>query len=238
MRLVRSRLGGEIFLLATAATTTFVMVACATGTDGGVILDDDAGSDATTDAPQRDVNVLPGKDSGTPDDDAGPLPGEDSGACTKKVVINELQTRTAAGASDEFVELYNPSTCAVAIGSWKVVYKSSAGNGNGVLHTFNAGQSIAAKAFLLLGTSSFSGQKDATFTAGMADDGQIALQDDTGKNIDAVGYGSSTGPFVEGSAASPPSATQSIGRKVDGVDTDKNNADFKTLSSPSPRTPN
>lgn len=238
MRLVRSRLGGGIFILATAATTTLVMVACATGTDGGVILDDDAGGIVGVDGSQRDVTVVPGKDSGMPDDDSGPIPGDDSGVCGKKVVINELQTRSAAGAADEFVEIYNPNTCAVAIGSWKVAYKSSAGNGNGVLHTFNAGQSIPAKGFLVLGTSSFSGQKDATFTAGMADDGQIALQDDTGKNIDAVGYGSSTGPFVEGSAASPPSATQSIGRKVDGIDTDNNNADFKTLSSPSPRAPN
>ena len=237
MRLVRSRLGGGMFILATAATTTFVMVACATGTDGGVILDDDAGI-VGADGSQRDVNVVPGKDSGKPDDDSGPLPGDDSGTCTKKVVINELQTRTAAGAADEFVEIYNPNTCAVAIGNWKVAYKSSAGNGNGVLHTFGAGQSIPAKGFLLLGTPSFSGQKDATFTAGMADDGQIALQDDTGKNIDAVGYGSSTGPFIEGTAAPPPTATQSIGRKVDGVDSDNNNADFKTLSSPSPRAAN
>src|ERR1041384_136653 len=36
------------------------------------------------------------------------------------VVINELQVQGAAGAADEFVELYNPTLTVVDIGGWRV----------------------------------------------------------------------------------------------------------------------
>jgi hypothetical protein len=233
MRLV-PRLGGGLLFAAPFAIATLVVVACAKGTDstdvgeGGAVEEDAA----------RDVNVVPiPKDSSLPDD-SGPLPGDDSGTCTRKVVINELQTRNASSASHEFIELYNPSSCAVPLGNWKIPYKSNTGGGNAVLFTFANGDSIAAGAYLLLATSTFSGAKDKTFPAGMADDGQIALLDENGKAMDAVGYGTTaTGPYLEGSAAASPTATQSIARKMNGVDTNDNKTDFKTAT-PSPGQPN
>lgn len=199
-----------------------VVIACATGTER---LDPDSeGGVAQADA-SRDVVVIPGKDGAGGDSSTS----DDSGACNGKVVINELAARNTASASAEFIELYNPSTCAVPLGNWKVAYKSSTGGGNGVLHTFAVGDSILAKTFLVLGTSAFTGKKDATFTAGMADDGQIALQDDTGTNIDSVGFGSTTGVFVEKSAAPAAPTNGSVGRKADGIDSDNNATDFKTF---------
>lgn len=212
------------------------MVACATGTgstevgEGGIPLD-----------AARDVNVVPNKDS-SPPDDTGVPPEEDSGGgCTQKVVINELMTRSSASAAAEFIELYNPSTCAVPLGDWDIGYKSAAGNGTGVVYKFGTGDSIPAKSFLLLASNAFVGTKDIAFAvgfSGMADDGQIALRDDAGKVVDSVGFGSATGVFVEQSAAPGPSATASVGRKADGVDTDDNAADFKTLTAPTPRAAN
>ncbi len=218
---------GSLFVVSAAIAISTVVVACATGTEGGG--GDGDGGVEPADA-SRDLFVLPGKESGA-DDTGSPT---DSGGCTGKVVINELSTRTSASASAEFVELYNPSTCAVPLGNWRVAYKSSGGTGNGVLHTFGVGDSILAKTFLVLGTSQFVGKKDATFSAGMADDGQIALQDDTGKTIDAVGFGSATGVFVEKSPAPAAPNNGSVGRKADGIDSDNNAADFKVLPSPSP----
>lgn len=137
------------------------------------------------------------------------------------------------------MELYNPNTCAISLGGWKLEYRSQSGSGNTVLYAFAAGESIAAKSFLVLGSASFS-PKDKTFsTSGMADDGQVGLNDDQGKRVDAVAYGStSSGPFREGGSAPKPPANGSIGRKSDGVDTDNNAADFKTLTTPTPGAPN
>jgi hypothetical protein len=231
------RAGAVLFFIATAATTTLVVVACANGTSSTA----DPGEGGTEEGGLRDVNVLPGKDSGKPLEDTGVPPEEDSGgSCTQKVVINEVMTRSASSAAVEFIELYNPNTCAVPLGDWDIGYKSAAGNGTGVVIKFAVGESILAKSFLLVGSDGFSATKDATFAtgfSGMADDGQIALRDDTGTVIDSVGFGSATGVFVEKSAAPGPTTTSSVGRKSDGVDTDDNAADFKT-STPTPRAAN
>ena len=73
-----------------------------------------------------------------------------SGSSTGKVVINELMTRGSKGATEEFIELYIPNSCAISLGGWKVPYKSKTGGGNAVLHTFAAGQSIAAGSYSCL----------------------------------------------------------------------------------------
>jgi len=224
----RSRSGRQarsVALGATAITIGLIVIACATGTERGDT--DIEGGVEPADA-SRDLSVVP-RDSAAGDASSS----GDSGACNGKVVINELSPSTSASASVEFIELYNPSTCAVPLGNWRIPYRSSTGGGTGVLHTFAVGDSILAKTFLVLGTSGFTGKKDATFNGGMADNGQIALQDDTGKTIDSVGYGSSTGVFVEKSPAPAAPANGSVGRKADGIDSDNNATDFKTFATPS-----
>lgn len=219
----RSRLARFLALGAPAVTTCVVVIACATGTER---IDPDAEGGVEPADASRDLSVIPGKDGAGGDSSSS----GDSGACNGKVVINELSPSTSASASVEFIELYNPSTCAVPLGNWRIPYRSSTGGGTGVLHTFAVGDSILAKTFLVLGTSGFTGKKDATFGGGMADNGQIALQDDTGKTIDALGFGSTTGTFVEKSAAPAAPANGSVGRKADGIDSDNNATDFKTFA--------
>lgn len=226
MRLVRTRQGGGIFVFATAAITTLVVLACATGTDDGILVDGEGGI-VGSDGSLPDGSALPGRDSSAATD-TGTLPGDDSstGSCTKKVVINELMVDGPGGG--EFIELYNPNTCAAALGGWKIAYRSSGDAPGGATHTFANGTSLAANGFVVVGTTTFSGKKDATFNGGLGNSGgQIGLLDDTGSLVDAVGYGSATsGLYTEGAPAALPPTNSSSARKTDGLDTNDNKSDF------------
>lgn len=211
-----------------AVALATLVVACAKGTDNVALDEGGAEVDAA-----RDVNVVPvNKDSST-DPDSPVLPPDDSGSsggCAMKVVINELVTNGAGGANDEMVELYNPSTCDVPLGSWTLKYESAAGGAGAAGHTFAAGASIPSLGYLALTPGA------ANWTSGMAAaSGQVGLLDDTGKVVDAVAYGTVTGgDYKEKTAATAPASGGSIGRSPNGVDTDNNKADFKTYATPSP----
>jgi hypothetical protein len=209
--------------------TTLVVIGCAKGTDGSGI-DVGEGGIVEVDGGLRDVNVVPTpKDSSSPDD-SGLLPGDDSGTCTKKVVINELKT-DGTTANDEMIELYNPSSCAVPLGSWELKYESSGGGTGMAGHKFATGDSIPSKAYLVLTPTSAA----AKLTPGMAkSDGQVGLLDDKGTLVDAVAYGTvTTGSYREGPSAPSPPSGGSIGRSPDGADSNNNKNDFKTYTTPS-----
>ena len=232
MKRLVERLGGGIIVAATAAITTLVVVACATGTatTGGDLGEGGLEGDAS-----RDVNVVPLPKDGAPPEDTGTTPGDDSGSCGQKIVINEVMSDGPGGS--EFVELYNPSTCAVPLGNWSLKYRSSSDTAGGAgVAKFAAGESIAAKGFLVIGTASFAGAKNVTLVTGLGNTGgQLGLLDDTGATVDAVGYGSSTaGAYTEGAAALLPATNGSIGRGPNGVDSENNKTDFKAYGTPSP----
>lgn len=230
MRLVGKFGGASVFAFLAAGMTLF---ACAMGTSTAIPGDEGGVDDGGT---TGDRTLPPPGDSsgGTPDTG----PEEDSGgSCTKKVVLNEIQTGTSANANIEFVELYNPNTCAVPLGNWKIKYQSGGGGGGPAGHAFAVGDSIPAKSFLVIAAAAFTGKKDAVLdTTGFAGgDGQIGLLDDSDKKVDGVGYGTVTGgAYREGTAAPAPPANGTIGRKTDGVDTDNNSADWKTMATGTP----
>ena len=173
------------------------------------------------------------------DADAGVDASQAEAGCSGTVVVNEVQVEGTTAAFDEFVELHNPTPCAVAVGQWKVEYRSRSGAAPTVVHQFSAGATLAAGSYFVLAGVSFGGPKDAVVTQGLDPGGaQIGLLDAAGKLVDGVGYGLSTsGPFVEASpAASPPGGT-SIARRARGADTNNNNADFQVGTS-SPRAAN
>jgi hypothetical protein len=215
-----------MLVFASASLSALLVIACATGTEGAVILDGDATPE--TDSSTRDVNVVPSRDSGGAVDDGSTRETDSGGGgtCTKKVVINELMV----DGKGEFVELYNPNTCAVPLGGWRIAYRSAGNMVGSASHTFATGASIASKAFLVVGTADFAGKKDATFSGGFGNSGgQIGLLDDAMAIVDAVGYDTGTsGLYTEGSPATNPAAGSSIARKSDGVDTGDNKSDFKT----------
>ncbi len=197
-----------------------LFLACAKGETG------DIGDGGITPAEDSGMDTSLRYDTAPPDDDGGTTPGEDSSTgCTRKVVINELSPRVGA-ATAEFIELYNAGTCAVPLTGWTIPYRSSTGGGNADLYKFETGDSIPAKGFLVIATSELN-VGDLEMNGGMADDGQIALLDEKKTTVDSVAWGSTTGPFVEGSPAPKAAANGSIARKSDGVDTNDNKADFE-----------
>lgn len=222
MRLSRSR----GFVIATVPILTFVMIACATGTDSI-----DLGEGGITDEASvgRDVIVIPANDSST--GDTGPKP-PDSGSCDRKVVINEVQV----DGPSEWVEIYNASTCAVTVGGWRVAYRSKDDAPGNATYTFGTAESLAPKQFFLIATAAFVGKKDATFNGGFGNaGGQLGLLDDTMKLVDAVGYDTGTvGMYTEGQPTVLPGPGKSVGRSSDGVDTNNNKNDFKLFNTPTP----
>jgi hypothetical protein len=208
-----------------------IAVSCAKGEDatdvGNVAIPDpDAGTDSGS------LRVDSG---GSSSGDTGPSDEDTGTACSGKVVINELQNN-GPNSGAEFIELYNPNTCAVAIAGWKIGYASAAGNSGVNLFTFEAGDSIPAKGFILLANNKFTPTPPRVLASGMGNEGgQVGLIDDTDKVVDAVGFGvdgstATKGKYTEGTAAPAPPTNGSIGRKTDGVDTGNNNADFKVFT--------
>lgn len=220
------------------------LIGCATGTqiDGpATIAGEDA--DSGTSGGMDDSGMPPdpgmdagsgnqmGKDSGTSID-----AGKDSGggSCAGVLVINEVQT-AGGSASDEFVELYNSAACALSLNKFTLNYSSSGGSAPSPIFVGSSSDSIPGKGYFVLKGSGFAGSSNGKLTGGLAADGRLGVTNDTGKLIDAVGWGTLTGgTYVEKNAAPAPATNKSIGRKPDGTDTDNNAVDFAVLNSPSP----
>jgi hypothetical protein len=160
--------------------------------------------------------------------------------CTRRVVINEVMVGgTTAG--EEFIELRNVGTCAASIAGWTLRYRSAADVAGPTLVTFDPGQGIVANGLLLVATATFGdgGAGDYEFTASLAaTGGQVALVDDANVIVDAVGYGTASGMYVEKTPAAAPAANGSIARKASGQDTNDNAADFTARATHSAGAPN
>lgn len=229
-----------------------IAIACATGEVDDEDFEGELPGEVTSDAaPPRDV-VLPPTDAG--DSGEGP-PGTgeaDSGGamtdagdapCTGAVVINELMPNGVEGGSSnvEFIELYNPTGCAVSLTGWRLRYRASSGNAGPDIYAFVAGDTIPKHGFFVIAKDNFKGKKDRAFTTagGLGNSGgQVGLLDASDALVDAVGYGPSSGAFTEGNPAPLPPEGSSLGRKSDGVDSNDNRADFKVFAAHSAGAPN
>jgi len=155
------------------------------------------------------------------------------------VVINEVQVGSAASASDEFVELYNPCAVAVDLAGSTLVYRAATGVADIVVISLT--KPIAAGGYYLVTGPTFGdlGAPDQSYGAGhfAAAGGGVGLRDGAQLLVDSVGYGSATNAFVEGAAAAAPPNGQSIARKPNGTDTNHNEVDF-VAATPTPRAAN
>ncbi len=152
------------------------------------------------------------------------------------VVISEIQV-AGVSASDEFVELYNPTNAAVNVGGWLVQYKSATGAAylSAPLATIPAGTMMAPHSFFLItsnrGTGGFTGTVASDFARASAlsiaaagghiriGPGSMTTAIADPAAVDTVGYG--TGNSAEGGAAAPnPAANSSIERKAYSTSTD------------------
>ena len=154
-----------------------------------------------------------------------------------QLLISEFRTRGPGGASDEFVEIYNPTTSPVTIGGLKIRASNNAGTA-GDRVTITTGTTLGSGCHYLVANSSSGGYSgsvpaDQTYGTGIADDGGIAITRSNGTTIiDAVGM-SNGSAFKEGTplAPLPMNVNQSYERKPggtfgNGTDTSNNAADF------------
>jgi Lamin Tail Domain len=177
------------------------------------------------------------------------------------LVISEVRSRGAAGASDEIIEIYNPTSAAVVLdATWKVEARSSTASTYGTARWTGNGKSIPAHGHYLLTNTSYTqspAHDDPTTTTGITDASSIRLVHNA-TVVDAVCYGFSAatksalqvaGYDCEGTPADnlPHNNTSGVGdadvslQRLPGgalgncIDTGDNAADFITTTPAAPQ---
>ncbi|MFL5354509.1 lamin tail domain-containing protein [Archangium sp.] len=146
------------------------------------------------------------------------------------VVISEFSggNGTGTAATDEFIELYNPTDSPVDLNGWTVQYKSATGTTYSSSVTIPAGTFIQPKKYFLLGGANYSGTgtaaKDLGYTfdtsASTTAGGHVRIgpgldpaNANDPKTVDKLGWG--TGNSPEGTAApAHPAVGGSLERKA------------------------
>ncbi|MFH1745275.1 MAG: lamin tail domain-containing protein [bacterium] len=153
------------------------------------------------------------------------------------VVISEIQI-AGGSSSDEFVEIYNPTGVAVDLTGWKLKKKTGSGVESNLVASFPTFFLGPNAHFLIVHQTGYDGAvvADMTFSGSsftISNDNTILLYNSGDSLIDKVGYGAAID--FETSPSVNPLSNQSIGRAVDGQDTDNNSLDFLEQSSPTPQ---
>jgi adhesin/invasin len=147
---------------------------------------------------------------------------------TNHVVISEISggNGTGTAATDEFIELHNPTNSDVNIGGWLVQYKSATGTTYTSTVTIPAGRVIKARGYFLLAGANYSGTgsqaADLSYTFDMSASttagGHVRIgpgltTSTTDVAVDKVAWG--TGNSPEGTAApAHPAVGGSLERKA------------------------
>jgi hypothetical protein len=112
------------------------------------------------------------------------------GTCAcDRLVISEIRSRGAAGAADEFIELYNPTAAAVTLDNqWKLEGRSASGASYTTKWT-GAGVVIPSKGHVLIVGTGYaqSPAADAALSAGITDAASVRLLY-MGATVDSVCY--------------------------------------------------
>ncbi|MDO8211727.1 lamin tail domain-containing protein [Conexibacter sp. CPCC 206217] len=159
-------------------------------------------------------------------------------ASSNGVVISELRVGGPQGGNDEFVELYNSSPAAVAIGGWKLQGCASGSGAASDRVAVPSGTSLPAGGRYLFANTAANGysgsvRPDATYATGFSNSGQSGARLVTGSGtiVDQIGFAGS--PCAEGSGfdlASIGTTSGNSGHRTgtgESTDTDDNAADFR-----------
>jgi hypothetical protein len=163
---------------------------------------------------------------------------------TSHLVISEVMTG-GASASDEFIEIYNPSPATLPLEGLEVVYVTA----SGVTITRRADWAAGAPTVgpgehVLVANSAgtFAAIADVVYASGIAAaGGSVALRiQGASTAIDAVGWGTAASVWMEGSAAPAPAAGETLerlpgGGAGSGQDSNDNAVDFRISSPPDPQ---
>lgn len=176
--------------------------------------------------------------------DEGSPPGLVGAVATDHLVVSEVMTG-GASASDEFIELYNPTAAALALDGLEVVYVTSTGATVTRKAAWASGVStVAAGGHVLVANEAgiFAGLADVTYAGGLAaTGGSIALRVQSAATaIDAVGWGTAASTWLETRPAPAAPAGSSLERLPGGSsgstqDTDDNLVDFGNQPVPEPQ---
>jgi hypothetical protein len=160
------------------------------------------------------------------------------------LVISEVVTG-GASASDELIELYNPTASALPLEGLEVIYVTSTGATITRRAAWEVGApSVPAGAHVLIanGSGIYASIGDATYVSGMAaTGGSVAIRIlGASTAVDAVGWGTTTSSWREGVPAIAPATGASIerlpgGALGSGTDTGDNAADFAERLVPGPQ---
>src|SRR5215213_8500179 len=143
------------------------------------------------------------------------------------LVISEFRFHGSAGAGDEFIEIYNPTTSPVNLNGWKLSGSNNAGS-SGTRYTFAADLFLQPGQHYLISHNSYNDPvaADVTYGSGITDDGGVALVRPDNSIADQVGL-SAGSLYKEGAVLAPltTSVDQSYERQLDisGSCTDSNN---------------
>jgi len=168
---------------------------------------------------------------------AGPTWPPSSGLVLAEVVTG------GASASDEYVEISNAGTTAADLGGCEVIYVTASGATTTRKAGFVEPLLLGPGQHLLVANAAgiYGPLADATYSSGLAaDGGAVALRRADGTVIDALGWGTATNTYVEGSVAPAPPAKSSLERLPGGSagntqDTNDNRADWFVQSNPIPQ---
>jgi hypothetical protein len=158
------------------------------------------------------------------------------------LVISEIATG-AASASDEFIEILNPSGVTMALDGLELVYASASGatiSGRAAWAAGSPGIAPGGRVLVANEAGIHAAGGDFRYAGGMSSTaGSVVLRAAaSGVVIDAVSWGAATGSWLEGTPAPPPAPGASIERLTStdaaAQDTDDNAADFAVQAVPSP----
>lgn len=170
--------------------------------------------------------------------------GDVLAADEQHLLVSEVMTG-GASAWDEFIELYNPGLAALPLEGLEVVYATASGLSVSRRAAWPAGSSgIGAGRHVLIANEAgiYAGVADVLYASGMAETGgSVALRiQGAAIALDAVGWGTASSGWMEGSAAAPPAPGESIERLPGGglgstQDSGDNLADFVVRQVPDPQ---
>ncbi|HEY6607753.1 MAG TPA: hypothetical protein VI277_01015 [Candidatus Limnocylindria bacterium] len=174
----------------------------------------------------------------------GLAPGAAAVTPPDHLVISEVVTG-GASASDELIELYNPTGGPLPLEGLEVIYVSASGVTTSRRAAWELGApEVPAGGHVLVANQAglFAPIADFTYASGMAATGGSVAIRILGATtpIDAAGWGSATGAWLEAVPAVAPGIAASIERLPGGAsgswqDTDVNAADFVERSVPEPQ---
>lgn len=178
-------------------------------------------------------------------------------ATATHVVISEVEVGKTGAATDEFVELYNPTASDINLANWKLTRKTTAGAESDLISTVSG--TIKSHGYFLFSPSSgYSGSASADQTYlesdnSITDNNTVLIYSNGGSTlVDKIGFGTasdsetttetnpSSGTSRERRANSTAtSATMAIGGTDEfngnGEDTDNNANDFVLRNIPQPQ---